>query len=201
MEQRQTAVVGPLTEEYLDSAVRIHQASLGYTFNSRLGLGHLRFLYEVMCADDHSYVAAALQERRLVGIVSGTLDADRLKSRLLQAMSASRAVRTALSLILRPWLVIPLWQGNIVARPVHMDASEVVPILTAIGVDPLFQGRGIGRQLVAALEEFFDRNGVHSYRLDTLQHNKGAREFYGRLGFCEIANRAGSTIFVKEIIK
>ena len=115
MDDQQTPVIGPLSEPYLDSAVRIHQASLGYTFNSRLGPGHLRFLYEVMCGDERSYVGAALKEARVVGIVSGTLDADRLKKRLLRAMSVPRAVSTAFSLILRPWLVVPLWQGNIVA--------------------------------------------------------------------------------------
>jgi ribosomal protein S18 acetylase RimI-like enzyme len=199
MEERNNVVIRPLSDEYLESAAQLHQASLGYTVNSRLGLVHLRFLYQVMCADGDSYVGAAFQDTRLVGIVSGTLDAARLKSRLLEHISVSRAATIAMRLVLRPWLVVPLWQGTVVARPVRVGAGEVSAILTAIGVEPLFQGQGIGRQLVATLEAFFRRRGVRSYKLDTLEHNRKAIEFYRKLGFWEIAKRAGSSILVKEI--
>ena len=46
-----------------------------------------------------------------------------------------------------------------------------------------FQGRGVGRRLVAAAESWAEEHGLHRMTLDTGAHNAGARAFYERLGY------------------
>jgi ribosomal protein S18 acetylase RimI-like enzyme len=199
MDEEQKIVIRPLTAKLIEAAVRIHEESLGHTFNSSLGTEHLRFLYRAMCADRACYVGVALDGDRPVGVVSGTLDAQGLRSRLIKSISARRAAGLALGLLARPRLIFQLWQSSAVAGPIQIGMRDVAAILTAIAVEPRFQGHGIGKQLIGALESFFSERGIRQYRLDTLIDNATASKFYQSLGFRPIEKRAGSTVFVKEI--
>jgi ribosomal protein S18 acetylase RimI-like enzyme len=191
--------VVPLRTELLGDVVRIHKAGLGYTMNSRLGDDHLAFLYQFMATDEASYVGVALMNQRAVGVVSGTADASGLNSRLLGAMSMGRRVRVALRFLSRPRLIWELWKAMQIARPVMHEGKQVSAVLTTISVDPSCQARGIGAQLVAALERYLAGRGILNYRLDTLLENHAAREFYRKLGFCEVESREDSTVFLRTI--
>jgi ribosomal protein S18 acetylase RimI-like enzyme len=191
--------VAALTDELLEEAVRIHLAGLGYTMNSRLGRGHLRFLYRLMARDDRCYVGLALSDGRPVGIISGTLDAGSLSTRLWRAMSFSRLARIAFTFLSQPSLIFELWKSRVIAAPVFDKGREVKAILTTLSVDPGVQARGIGRRLVAAMENSFARRGIRMYRVDTLLENLPAREFYRKLGFREVGERADSMVFLKAI--
>lgn len=199
MKDLQEIVVSPLNDRVLPRVIDIHLQGLGYTLNSRLGREHLGYLYESMARDRRSYVGVALVAGQPAGIVSGTLDEDGLKSKLLSAMGSSRLARLGLRLLTRPGLMV-LWLQSIrIARPVYSDGEEVIPVLTALAVSPECQGRGVGQRLVRALETFFRSNHVHRYRLDTLISNSRARSFYDRLGFSEAARRMGSVVLVRTI--
>ena len=52
-----------------------------------------------------------------------------------------------------------------------------------LAVDPLRRRQGIGRALVEELERRFAAMGVRRLRLLTLTDNRGAREFWERLGY------------------
>jgi GNAT superfamily N-acetyltransferase len=199
MDGAQQVVVCPLTEDLIQDVVGIHRGGLGYTVNSRLGSAHLAFLYREMARDPTSYVGVAMVDGRPAGIVSGTLDEDTLKSNLLKSMSGPTLAGLATRLLLRPWLILQWLQSVIIALPVYHQRQEVIAVLTALAVDPGFQGRGVGRKLVGALEEFFGANKVGKYRLDTLGTNQRALKFYSDLGFTEVARRTDSVILVRTI--
>jgi ribosomal protein S18 acetylase RimI-like enzyme len=192
-------VVSPLTEVLLQDVVRIHEAGLGYTVNSRLGKEHLAFLYRIMARDPTSYVGVAIVDRGAAGIISGTLDEDRLKSKLLRSMSAAKLTGVATGLLLKPSLMLRWLQSVAVAWPVRYEGKEIAAVLTALAVDPNIQRRGLGRRLVRTLELFFAANQVETYRLDTLATNQRALRFYQDLGFIEVARRAGSVVLVRRI--
>ncbi len=199
MKVLEAIAVRPLEDQFLDDVIRIHQTGLGYTFNSRLGKRHLAFLYRAMSQDSLCYVGVALLQNRPIGIVSGTVDPDSIKSRLLKKITLYEIGNIALRLSLQPALAIALWKSYKIGGPVYLETQKVQAILTAIAVDPEFQALGVGKQLVAALETFFAKREIPAYRLDTLMSNQQAREFYKRLGFCTIESRADSVILVKEI--
>ncbi len=199
MDGPQPIIVRPLTEEFLQDVVDIHREGLGYTVNSHLGIAHLAYLYQNMARDPQSYVGVAILDGKPAGIVSGTLNEDQLKSRLLRSMPVAGLARLALRFLVRPWLILQWLQSIIIALPVYDHGEEVVAVLTALAVAPDFQRRGTGRRLVSALEGFLGANKVAKYRLDTLATNYRALKFYRDLGFAEVARRAGSVVLVRTL--
>ena len=199
MNPRAQIEIEPLQDALLPDVVRIHQVGLAYTVNSELGIDHLSVLYREMARAPASYVGVALIGGRPVGVVSGTADPSGLKSRLLAAMPIAGLASAAARLLLHPRLVVKLWQGAVISRRVEHGGRPVEAVLTALAVDSPYQGQGVGRALVAALEDFFSRRNTHSYRLDTLASNARARNFYQGLGFIEVARRADSVVLIKVI--
>jgi ribosomal-protein-alanine acetyltransferase len=59
--------------------------------------------------------------------------------------------------------------------------------LSLLAVQPLYQGRGIGRRLMDWLEKSSRVAGIASQSLEVRANNQGARRFYRRLGFREDA--------------
>jgi GNAT superfamily N-acetyltransferase len=189
----------PLGEKYLGDVVQIHRNVLGYTFNSRLGIDHLSFLYRAMAQDQESYLGVALIRGQPVGMVSGTLDIDKIKTSMLNAYRLKQWGNLLLHVLRRPSLIHEWWKGNVIGRPVYFEEKLIRPILTTIAVDSRYQGKGVGKHMVRALEVFFRQNNVNYYRLDTLAENAGARKFYESLGFQQVELRADSILFVKKM--
>lgn len=188
-----------LRREFLDDVVRIHRNGLGYSLNSRLGDDHLAFLYESLLVDPNSYVGVAVDQGRPVGVVSGCINVEASKSRLLGSMSPRRRLVVAAKLLIQPALVLSWWRGRTIDGPVHYEGEEVTAGLTAIAVEPAGRGIGTGSLLVGGLETFFGGRFVRYYRLDTLTENAQARKFYNQLGFREIGVRANGVVLVKAI--
>jgi ribosomal protein S18 acetylase RimI-like enzyme len=192
--------IKPLTEDDLEHVVQIHQNALGYTFNSRLGVDHLSFLYRTMLHDDQSYVGVASIDNQPVGVVSGTLDMEKIKAFLLSSFKFRQWANLLFHVLGQPSLIHEWWKGNRIGTPVYFEGNLVQPILTAIAVDSSCQGKGIGKCLVRDLERFFQRKDIKVYRLDTLIGNSSARKFYESIGFQQVEMRADSIVFVKKIV-
>lgn len=79
---------------------------------------------------------------------------------------------------------VPGQVGFIIVRAVTDEAE----ILT-IAVEPDWQGRGIGRQLIDAAADTLIRRGVASWFLEVEEENAPARRLYAHAGFEEIARR------------
>ena len=58
--------------------------------------------------------------------------------------------------------------------------------LSLLAVRPAYQRAGVGRYLIEWLEESALAAGIGTIRLELRASNRGARRFYGRLGFAEI---------------
>ncbi len=199
MSQPRSLLVQRLTKSIVPEVVRIHQAGLGYSLNSRLGQEHLASLYQVMADDNQCYVGLAVLDGKPVGVISGTINGEELKSRLLRSLSVRKAAKIALAVVAHPGLLCQWWKENQIAAPAYDQGQPVAAVLTAIAVDENFLTRGVGRHLVEALERFFVEHGVRAYRLDTLLTNTAAREFYKRLSFREVATRADSVVLLREL--
>jgi GNAT superfamily N-acetyltransferase len=196
---RQDILIRPLEEQCLEAVVSIHRSVLGDTLNSHLGAKHLALLYRTMLQDPNCFVAVALYNDLPIGFVSGTLNMDATKSLFFRSASLAHWAKISLRLISHPGLLLDFWHGIEIGRPIFWQNALVEPILTTIGVEERFQALGIGKDLVNALEEFFLVHRVSAYRLDTLESNQKARNFYSRIGFLQVDMRAGSVILIKPL--
>lgn len=87
----------------------------------------------------------------------------------------------------------PATPGEVMAGLLHAPERMVVPALAGypahlhIDLLPDFQGRGLGRVLMNTFLAALAGRGVPAVHLGMLTANTGARAFYDRLGFHEIA--------------
>jgi dTDP-4-amino-4,6-dideoxy-D-galactose acyltransferase len=64
--------------------------------------------------------------------------------------------------------------------------NENFGIIGLVGVNPNQQGKGIGSQLIRAVENELLKNGINSLRIPTQLKNKEACNFYQKLGYSPI---------------
>ena len=82
-------------------------------------------------------------------------------------------------------------QGGTPLGVVHVTAEtsgltgERQAYLATLAVSEAAEGRGVGRALLEAGEEWARRQGFRLLALDVFAHNTHARAFYARLGFRE----------------
>jgi GNAT superfamily N-acetyltransferase len=74
------------------------------------------------------------------------------------------------------------------------EADEPTGRLTAMVVSESMHGRGIGRRLVAAAEDWVRRRGARMMMLTSHSRRDGAHAFYRRLGYSETGKR-----FVRDL--
>jgi ribosomal-protein-alanine N-acetyltransferase len=68
-----------------------------------------------------------------------------------------------------------------------MCCSDEHAHLSLLAVRPQWQRAGLGRHLVAWLEEWALAAGIGTIRLELRESNRAAGRFYARLGFAEVA--------------
>lgn len=193
-----TLVIRPLEDADIQSVVTLHRAVMGYSLNALLGPAHLAAVYRITAALPCAYVRVAVDNRKVLGAVSATLDEEQCARQLVHALPFAQKVSMVAQLACRPVCWRALYAARRASKPVILDGQPIRACLTSIIVDPNCQGRGIGCALVHALDDFMRRNGVNTYRLDTRATNTGARAFYTRLGFIEYEQRGSDIIFVRK---
>ena len=81
-------------------------------------------------------------------------------------------------------MLFPLVEG-VPRYPVPVDATLRGYVLVRLMIDARFQGRGYGREALAAIVETVRGRGLATIRLSVIPQNEQALEFYRRNGFDE----------------
>jgi diamine N-acetyltransferase len=81
-------------------------------------------------------------------------------------------------------MLFPL-AGDVPRYPVAADATLRGYVLVRLMIDARFQGRGYGRDALAAIVETVRERGLAKLRLSVVPENEQALEFYRRNGFAE----------------
>jgi len=194
-----TITISPLRPEDILAVANLHAAELQYSFNSKLGVKHLARIYRAMTAFPDSFVGVALDDGVPVGVVSGTLDVATLKRAIIRSLGWRGKLRMVGGLLLKPSAIFALLGEMKPRPPVRVGEQEVSACLTAIAVAASHRRKGLASQLVTALEDFFRTRGISHYWLDTVTENSGARSFYKKLGFSEVAQLGHTVVLLKHL--
>jgi ribosomal protein S18 acetylase RimI-like enzyme len=170
----------------IPSAAKIHKEVIGFSLNSKLGLDHLRNLYEVTLKDPYSSIYVAHRENHVVGVAVATLDPDHLQKKLLHHFTLTKKLR----------IIIRLLSLN---SAVIFKGKSVVPCLFVLAVDNDYRRAGLGRLLLENVEQFMRNNNCYTYQANAIEGNNVARKFYIKLGFIEVEKRGRHTVYVKEL--
>jgi diamine N-acetyltransferase len=81
-------------------------------------------------------------------------------------------------------MLFPLAE-DVPRHPVPADATLRGYVLVRLMIDARFQGRGYGRDALAAIVETVRGRGLRTIRLTVIPQNEEALEFYRRNGFAE----------------
>lgn len=90
--------------------------------------------------------------------------------------------------------VIGYVTGMIVDMRPEMFVEEVLGFIGDIFVDPAHRGRGVGRALVRAMEQFFASRGVFQYEWFVATANQDGQSFWRKLGAREVVIRMRNQI-------
>jgi len=92
----------------------------------------------------------------------------------LITMANSNCLTETVQDILRGFIIVLYKKGSVVAG------------IETLNVDPIFQGKGIGKKLLMAAEEDMRPNGVKKIRLEVSVSNLSAVNLYEKSGFRKI---------------
>jgi ribosomal protein S18 acetylase RimI-like enzyme len=76
--------------------------------------------------------------------------------------------------------------GYITSR---LDPATKVGWIPNMAVEPDYQGRGVGRQLIEAALDLFRRHGMKYAKIETLDQNPVGQHLYPSCGFKEVARQ------------
>lgn len=173
--------VSPMQSGHVASVADLHIASLPDDFLPSLGRDFLRTLYQGLLTLPLTVSLVAIEDVGVAGFVVGTLDTQRMFTQLLRRKGMLLTLHVLRRIPSRPSLPLRALEALTYPRKQHAElpAAELV----ALAVGPASRGRGIGKTLVARLNEEFRPRGVSAYRVTTAADNAGADAFYRRLGF------------------
>ncbi len=186
-----------LRSEDIPAVVVLHRKAISYSLNARLGKRHLSRIYKFVNKSEIAVVNIAEIDGKVVGAISATINSEKLSTEIIKSFSQKLLLAT--NLIIRPWLLYNVLEQYQLSLPVIYDNLLINSCLASIAVAPEYRGQGIGKKLVASVEDYFKSQNIKFYRLDTFKTNTNAQAFYKKLGFVELKRKMRSCILIKAI--
>lgn len=173
--------VAPMRSSDVAGVADLHIASLPGDFLASLGPEFLRTLYQGLITLPTTVSLIAIEDLSLAGFIVGALDTRRMFTQLLRRQGPRLSLHVLRRVPYRPWLWLQALEALTYPRKRRSglpDAELVVLVVRAAS-----RSRGIGRTLVARLNDELRPRGVTAYRVTTAADNADADAFYRGLGF------------------
>ena len=185
-------------EERLQDVVRVHLAAFPGFFLARLGRRFLLEYYRCVCRYEHGLVLTAEREGRLIGFVAGFGSPAAFRA-FMRARALHFAIPAAIGILRRPVLLgrfVAAYAGTGGTADAAAEANDTCE-LASLGVDPAYEGQGIGRALVETFCAAARASGARRVCLSTdARDNDRVNRFYRSLGFAPShrERRSGSRV-------
>lgn len=173
------------TDNDLDNIVRIHQASFEGFFLTTLGKSFLKQYYKSVLKSADGVLIIVQVEGTIIGFCAGTLLSAGYNMRLIKCDLFGFFCQGIKLLFTHPLKLLHLFM-NMTKKNAEMgDKGEYAEILS-IGVDPNFQGGGVGKRMLTVLEKEVIVRGGNKLSLTTdFADNEKVVGFYHALGYNE----------------
>lgn len=161
------------------AAARLHSSSITEGFLPRLGDRFLARLYRCIVADPRSFLLVAeAPDGSVAGMIAGSEDVHALYRRFLRRDGVIAAAGAAPRVIRNLRSVMETWRYGR-AETQDLPTAE----LLAVAVDRAARGAGLGRDLVRALNDEFERRGTPSAKVVVGADNTAAVHLYRKCGY------------------
>ncbi len=80
----------------------------------------------------------------------------------------------------------------------RMDHDNQIGHIPNMSVLPAYRGQGVGKALLTAALDAFERQGMTAARIETLEQNDVGQSFYPRAGFREVARQIHYAMALKD---
>ena len=184
-------IIRSINRKDLSEVVRVHIAAFPGFYMTLMGESFLReYYYSVSkmpdgvvlgCFDDES------SDGKLLGVCAEAVVSAGFNKRMLCKRFVPFSIQSFRLLFSNPGALLH-FAKNLTKRP-NSEISDPAQYgeLLSIAVDPAIQGKGIGKALLAAIEEFLLKRGQHENSLTTdAVANDKTISFYRKNGYDEV---------------
>lgn len=182
----------PMTPQDCPGTAELQIRYLGDGLFPRLGARFVRRWHETFVTGAHASAHVATVDGALVGFVLAATDQRGYVTSTLRTARLPLAVRGLEGLVLHPGVAVRFVRTRLTPylrrlRRVEPAGEPGVPtaVVHAIVTVPAVRGHGIGRRLLATVEEDVATAGTAFIELLSEEGPKGGADFYRRLGWEE----------------
>lgn len=176
-------MINTITSKDCSAITKIHMGALAGDFLPSLGIGFLTVFYEGIIGKSGVYGFTAVENGKIQGFVVGTNDSSKFFSLALSSNFLKLSLFLLFQLIKKPSLIKNVLETFLYPNRDTGPKAELV----VIAVRKSYQGKGLGRTLVDALEGAFKKDGIKRYKL-TVHVDKDAVGFYEHLGYSRLSS-------------
>ncbi len=183
-------MIRPMKLADLDSVVDIHLSSFTGFFLSFMGSHFLREFYKTALLDESSIALVSGQGGNIYGFAVGTTEPCGFYRRTILKHWHRFLAASFIRVLEKPQTILRLLRRLLMTTQSTYVANEA--LLMSIAVNPLRQGRGMGKRLIEGFLMEVERKGASSISLTTdRSDNEKANRFYVQSGF--ICSRSFTT--------
>ena len=176
-------IIRKATLNDVSQIVEIHSDAFEDFFLTSLGPMFLNFYYGAFLRNKETGMFCVVENDEILGFSAVTKYCSGFNSKLLKE-NLFRFGWVGLKLLFtRPDALLRLIK-NFTKKSESVNEPEDYAELYSIGVSKIAQGRGVGKVLLTATEEFLIKNGVYKVSLTTdFYNNESAIAFYSKMGY------------------
>lgn len=162
------------------AVARLDRENRADDFLPALGERFLGALYAFFLETGAALGFVARDGNRVAAFIIGTGEMGKLFRTVIRRHWLALGMRALPRILIRPALIRKTWETfSYPAQSGDGGKAELI----VMGTDPGYRRRGLGREMIAALDREFSRRRIAAYRVTVKTNNPIANEFYRAAGF------------------
>lgn len=178
-----TLEVNSISIDLIENITDLHLEAFDGFFLSELGREFLSTYYNTVRENDRGVLLGCFEDNKLLGFCAATTLSEGFNKHLVKSNFLSFSKIGLFLLFTRPKALLRLLKNFTKSDSSVSDDGQYAELLS-IGVSPAAQGKGVGKKLLMALEEYLNEMNVSQLSLTTdFYDNEKTQNFYKGLGY------------------